>query len=44
MECNGIQMNGFNFIVVWIVKDRKEMNGNNSCSDREKKIKEKNLI
>lgn len=25
-ECNGIEKNCFNFVVIWIVNDRKEMN------------------
>ena len=43
-EWNRMKMNEFNFIVVWIAKDRKEWNENKSCLDRKKKIKERNVI
>ena len=44
MEWNGIEKNGFNFIVVWMIKEGKERNGNNSCLDREKKRMEMNVV
>lgn len=38
-------MNKFKFIVVWIDKDSIiEMNENNSCLNKKKKIKESNVI
>ena len=39
-----MERNGFNFIVVWMIKERKERNGNNSCLDREKKRMERNVV
>ena len=41
---NGMEMNEFNFIIIWIAKDGKEMNENNFCLDRKKKRKEMNVI
>lgn len=38
------KMNRFNFNVLWIGKDGKVRNGNNSCLDRKKKIKAMNVI
>ena len=39
-----MKMNKFNFIIIWIVNDEKEMNKNNSYFDKNKKIKEMNVI
>lgn len=39
-----MEWNGFNFIVVWIVKEEKESNGNNSYLDKERKRKERNVV
>ena len=43
-EWNIMEMNEFNFIVVWIVRDGKELNENKSCLDKKKKRKENNVI
>ena len=43
-EWNIMEMNEFNFIVVWIAKVEKEWNENKSCLDRKKKGKEMNVI
>lgn len=37
-------MNGFNFVIVWIVKDGKKRNGNNSCLVRENKREKRDLV
>ena len=39
-----MEWNGSNFIVVWMIKEGKERNGNNSCLDREKKIMKRNVV
>ena len=36
-----MEMNVFNFIIVWIAKDEKEYNENKSCLDKKKKKKGK---
>ena len=42
-EWNKMKRNQFNFIVVWIVKDKKECNENKSYLDKKKKKKMKGM-
>ena len=37
-------MNVFNFIVVWIVKNEREINRKNSCLNRENRRNEMDLV
>lgn len=39
-----MQINEFNFIFVWIVREGKERNGINFCLHRNKKRMERNVI